>query len=130
MTDWIEVIKDNEEKIEEAMAKSYKDSFECQTMQFDVCVEPDGNIYVHEETAGSTFMPKSVWDGIDIVIKTYCNQYADLSADEIEYEIEEYKPFEDLKDFIEQYIREHTFDEGFDYKNAKENFQKILHGEC
>lgn len=130
MTMWVKVIKENKSKIYESMRRALKDSYDCQNMQFDVCLKPDGNVYVHEETAGSSFMPKSVWDGTDIVIKTYCNQYTDLNNDDIEYEIKEYNPWEDLKYFLEQFIRDHQYDEGFDYNEAKMEYQKILQGEC
>ena len=83
-------INANREAVESAMTESYNDAFNNTHMQFSVCITPEGKIYQHSESAGSSFIPQSVWNGTDYLICTYCKQYYELTNEEIECEIEEY----------------------------------------
>lgn len=107
MKNWNEILEQNRETIESMMVNAYENSLRNPHMQFSVCVEEDGNTYLHGESAGSNFIPKDVWEGKDVIIKTYCNQYFDFDEnvereEQIEFEVDEYKPIvtEELDDYI------------------------------
>ena len=70
--EWLELIKENEEKIIETGEKAYADAMNNTNLRFIVELEKDGNIYSWCDVAGGTSCSEDSFNGNSIVLMIFC----------------------------------------------------------
>lgn len=82
MTNWTNVIEQNEERLKEALKKAFCDAVDHLDMEFTVEIYPDGTIRTAEHAAGSTFQSHDSWAGKSHIVGTFCFQNMDIEIAE------------------------------------------------
>ena len=70
--EWLELIKEHEEKIIESGEKAYADAMNNNDFRFIVELEKDGNIYSWYDVAGGTSCSEDSFNGNAIVLMIFC----------------------------------------------------------
>ena len=70
--EWLELIKEHEEKIIESGEKAYADAMNNTNLRFIVELEKDGSIYSWYDVAGGTSCSEDSFNGNSIVLMVFC----------------------------------------------------------
>lgn len=85
---------DHREEVIEKMEEAYRRAAGNRNSVYNVYLDADGEVWIHEAVAGSNSMPESAWNGEAELLHTYC--FAEHDADE-----------DELLEVIYESIREH-----------------------
>ena len=85
MLKWSNIIKQNREKLVEALEQAYKEAVDCRHMQYIVEIYKNGIIRTWTCAAGSSSFSADSWKGESTVVATYCFQYMDIETTEEDF---------------------------------------------
>ena len=78
MGEWLDLIRENEEKILEAGKAAYKEALEATNLRIIVELDEDGNVETWGDVAGGNSFHESVFNGTSIEIMEFCFQFFDF----------------------------------------------------
>lgn len=85
MFKWSEIIKQNKEKLIEALEKEFKTAVKYRHLQCVTEIYRNGTIRTWECAAGSSSYSYDSWKGESLVVGTFCFQYMDIEVTEEDF---------------------------------------------
>ena len=85
MFKWSEILKQNREKVIEAMEKSFRDAVDYRHMQHITEIYPDGTVRTWACAAGSNDFSSDLWNGKSMEVGRFCFQNIDIETTEEDF---------------------------------------------
>lgn len=82
MANWLEIIEDNREKLQEVAEQAFRDAIENRHMRFIVEIKEDGECFSWGDVAGGNSQTTTSWKGESYAVGEFCFQYMDIPITE------------------------------------------------
>lgn len=82
MINWLEVIENNQEKLQEVAEQAFRDAINNRHMRFIVEISEDGECYSWGDVAGGNTQTVASWKGESYEVGEFCFQYMDIPITE------------------------------------------------
>ena len=82
MINWLEVIENNQEKLQEVAEQAFRDAINNRHMRFIVEISEDGECYSWGDVAGGNTQTVASWKGKSYEVGEFCFQYIDIPITE------------------------------------------------
>lgn len=79
---WLELIENNREKLQEVAEQAFKDAINNRHMRFIVEISQDGEFYSWGDVAGGNTQTVASWKGKSYEVGEFCFQYIDIPITE------------------------------------------------
>ena len=82
MMNWLEVIENNQEKLQEVAERAFRDAINNRHMRFIVEISEDGECYSWGDVARGNTQTAASWKGESYEVGEFCFQYMDIPITE------------------------------------------------
>lgn len=82
MANWLEIIEDNRDKLQEVAEQAFRDAIGNRHMRFVVEIKEDGESFSWGDIAGGNSQTTTSWKGESYEVGEFCFQYMDIPITE------------------------------------------------